>query len=237
MWYLFIKIKMGNRKNGENDFYIPTYVINLKDRIDRRNNILDQFKDKPEFDVTIIEAETHSIGAVGLWKSMIKILNTAIVNEDDIILICEDDHIFTPDYCKEYLFANIVEASKKGAEILSGGIGGFGIAVPVSSNLYWVDWYWCNQFIVIFRSFFEKMLAYSFKYTEKVDGALSHLSNKKMTMYPFVSIQKDFGYSDVTFLNNKVRGTITSHFMDSNARLSLIHKINYHYNYEERYQE
>lgn len=228
---------MKNKNNEETDFYIPTYVINLKDRIDRRNNMMEQFQDKSEFDLNFIEAETHSLGTVGLWKSIVKVIHVAIENNDDVILLCEDDHTFTSAYNKEYLFANLVEASKIGAELLAGGIGGFGVAVPVASNLYWMDWFWCNQFVIIFRPLFERILAYSFTDTDTADGVLSVLTYKKMTMYPFISIQKDFGYSDVTLLNNKVKGLISSYFVNTNERFSLIHKINQYYNYKDLYQQ
>lgn len=221
---------MGKRTDDKDGFYVPTYVINLKDRMDRRNHIQEQFQDKPEFELNFVDAEVHSIGAVGLWKSIVKVINIALKNDDDVIIICEDDHTFTPAYRKGYLFANIFEASRKGAELLSGGIGGFGVAVPVALNLYWMDWYWSNQFLVIFRPLFERILEYSFKDTDMADCVLSVLSDKKMTVYPFISIQKDFGYSDVTLLNDRVPGKIASYFVNSDNRLSLIHKVNHYYN-------
>ena len=155
----------------------------------------------------------------------------AIKNKDDVIVMCEDDHCFTQDYSNEYLFYNIVEAHKQGAEMLSGGIGGFGIAVPVDKIRYWVDWLWCLQFIVIYKSFFQKILDYQFKETDTTDGAFSFLTYNKMTIFPCISIQKEFGYSDVTTLNNRF-GQITEHFNHANRRLSQIHEINSHFNYK-----
>ena len=77
---------------NENKFYIPDYIINLKERIDRRLHIEAQFRDKSEFVLTLIDAVKHPIGAVGLWKSMVKAVEAAIRNDDDIMIICEDDH-------------------------------------------------------------------------------------------------------------------------------------------------
>ena len=57
---------------------------------------------------------------------MLKAVQTAIDKRDDIMIICEDDHIFTPAYNKDYLFANIIGANAQGSELLSGGVGGFG---------------------------------------------------------------------------------------------------------------
>lgn len=140
--------------NTLNDFYLPVYVINLKNRVERRNHIEEQFYEKPEFELTWIDAVEHSIGAVGLWQS--------------------DDHTFTPAYTKEYFLVNIIQANEQGSELLSGGIGGFGSAVPVSANRYWVDWFWSTQFIVVFKTLFQKILDYDFKDTDTADGVLCY---------------------------------------------------------------
>lgn len=208
-----------------NDFYIPVYVINLRKRTDRRRHIESQFKDKPEFELNWIDAVEHPIGAVGLWKSIVKATEMAIKNDDDIIIICEDDHTFTPTYKKDYLFENIAEANEQGAELLSGGIGGFGTAVPIAKNRFWVDWFWSTQFIVILKPLFKKILGYNFKDTDTADGVLSLLSEDKMTIYPFISIQKNFGYSDVTRSNNNKLNGIENLFIKSDYRLNLVQRV------------
>ena len=216
---------MKNICNNINDFYLPVYVINLKSRTERRKHIEEQFKGKPEFEVRFIEAVEHSPGAVGLWKSIVKVVKTAIECEDDIIIICEDDHTFTSAYNKEYLLTNIIEAGKQESELLSGGIGGFGTAVPVAGNRYWVDWFWSTQFIVLFKPLFLKILNYNFRDSDTADGVLSMVAKNKMTIYPFISVQKDFGYSDVTRSNNENVGLVDNLFLHANRRLGMIHYI------------
>lgn len=44
-----------------------------------------------------------------------------------------------------------------------------------------------------------------------------------MTMYPFISIQKDFGYSDVTRANDEITGLVTHYFQQSDSRLNSIY--------------
>lgn len=208
-----------------NDFFIPTYVINLKDREDRRKHVEEQFQGKPEFELIWIDAVEHSIGAVGLWQSITKTIQAAIERDDDIMIICEDDHTFTSAYSKEYLFTNIIGANKQESELLSGGIGGFGTAVPVANNRYWVDWFWCTQFIIVFKPLFQKILNYKFKDTDTADGVLSMIAKDKMAMYPLISVQKDFGYSDITRSNNEIQGMITNHFRQTDYRLRMIHQV------------
>ena len=207
------------------EFYVPVYVINLKERIERRKHIEEQFHGKPEFELTWVEAVEHPIGAVGLWQSMVKAVQMAEDNEDDIMIICEDDHTFTSAYSKTYLWANMIQANEQGSELLSGGIGGFGAAVPVATNRYWVDWFWSTQFMVIFKPLFQKILDYDFKDTDKADGVLYILAKDKMVLYPFISIQKDFGYSDVTRSNNDVSGLVNHLFQQSDYRLRTIHHV------------
>ena len=213
------------KQEAESDYYLPVYVINLKDRTDRRKHIKAQFRGKKEFKLTWIDAVEHPIGAVGLWKSMVKAVETAIENDDDIMIICEDDHTFTSAYSKEFLLASIVGANEQGSELLSGGIGGFGTAVPVAANRSWVDWFWSTQFIVVFKPLFQKILDYDFKDSDTADGVLSVIAKDKMTMYPFVSVQTDFGYSDVTRSNNEISGMVDNLFRKADYRLSMIHYV------------
>ena len=215
----------NKKEQNECNFYIPVYVINLKRRTERRRHIEAQFLNKREFALTWIDAVEHPIGAVGLWKSMVMAVRTAIKNDDDIMIICEDDHTFTPAYNCQYLLDNIIGAYEQGADLLSGGIGGFGTAIPVAPNRYRIDWFWSTQFIVIFKHLFQKIIDYNFKDTDTADGVLSALSKDKMTIYPFISIQKDFGYSDVTRSNNEISGIIDCLFKKADFRLNLIHRV------------
>lgn len=217
-------------KDSYTDYFLPVYAINLKSRSDRRKHIEEQFRGRPEFGLHIIEAVEDANGRVGLWKSMVKAVEMAIANNDDMMIICEDDHTFTENYSKEYLFANIIGAEEQQADLLSGGIGGFGHAIPVAGNRYWVDWFWCTQFIVIFKPLFNKILAYPFQDNDTADGVLSVLAGHKMTVYPFLSIQTDFGYSDVTVSNDRCQGLICRHFQETDRRMKMIHNVSHHFN-------
>lgn len=207
------------------DIAIPTYVINLKDRPERLKYVLSQFEGKAEFDIHVVEACRHEIGAVGLWKSIVKIIKEVIDGDDDVIIICEDDHTFTSDYSREEFIHHVIKAAEQGADVLSGGIGGFGNAYPIGTKRYWVDWLWCTQFIVIYRPFFRRILDEPFADTDTADGKISEMAGNKMVIYPFISIQHDFGYSDVTRENNEISGKITEHFNNANKRFKIIDEM------------
>jgi len=206
------------------DIVLPTYIINLPNRKERKESIEQQFAGRKEFDVHFIEACVHPHSNVGLWQSICKIVRMAEQGEDEVILICEDDHIFTPRYNSNTFLNQVWLAGMMGTDILSGGIGGFGNLVPVRDGLYWTDWFWCTQFIVIYRRAFSRILNADFKETDVADEYISHLLTNKLVIFPFISIQKDFGYSDVTSSNNK-KGNITRHFEKSREKASIYSRI------------
>lgn len=201
---------------------IPVYAINLARRPDRRLHLLEQFAGRSEFNVSLIEACEHEIGTYGLWLSIRKIVQIAIDNDDDVIIICEDDHQFTKEYSKEYLIKNIIEANEQGVNYLSGGVSNFRYAIKTAQNRYWVSSCLGAQFIILFKSLFKKILDEPFDQTVIADILLPELTSQKMVLFPFISIQKDFGYSDVTQLHMEQQGIVNQLFDTSIATLQRI---------------
>jgi len=211
---------------------IPVYIINLPERTERLEHIKKQFEGKKEFDPIIVEASKHKIGAVGLWNSIIKVINLAIENDDDVIIICEDDHQFTENYTKEFLLKNILEAHNQGAAVLSCGACDFGQVVPLSTNRYWVNPLTGTQFIVVYKKLFQEILKYEFNDMDTADGVISQLSTDIMLLCPFVSVQKDFGYSDITREHNEQKGLVSLMFDVTEKRLQQVKAAYINYNYD-----
>lgn len=213
------------------EIVLPTYIINLVQRKERLEHIKAQFANRNEFDINIVEACKHPIGAIGLWQSVIKVIKLAIENEDDVIIICEDDHEFTKDYNRNFLIKNIIEANEQAADILSGGAGSFGEAVPITNERFWINPMFSTQFIVVYAKFFQAILDYTFKDTDTTDGVLSVLTSHKMLLCPFISTQKDFGYSDITWIHNQQKGLVSKMFEESSERLKKIRAAYNQYQY------
>ena len=211
---------------------IPVYIINLPERTERLEHIKKQFEGKEEFDPIIVEASKHKIGAVGLWNSIVKVINLAIENDDDVIIICEDDHQFTEDYTKEFLLKNILEAHNQGAAVLSCGACDFGQVVPLSTNRYWVNPLTGTQFIVVYKNLFQEILKYEFNDMDTADGVISGLSTSIMLLCPFVSVQKDFGYSDITREHNEQKGLVSVMFDVTEKRLQEVKAAYINYKYD-----
>lgn len=199
---------------------IPVHAINMKERTDRLAHIRRQFAGRPEFDLRIVEASRHEIGAVGLWHSICGIISRAREAGEDFVVICEDDHIFTENYSPDHFLHQIMLASAMGAQMLSGGVGDFGNLVPLPGGLCWVDRFWCTQFMVIFRRAYDLILNAGFSLRDVADDKISDLLTAKFLTVPFISEQTDFGYSDITLSNNR-DSMILRHF--DNARRMLTH--------------
>lgn len=227
------EVMQKKQQDDDDDFFIPVYAINLREREDRRENLIKQFEGKDEFRLTITDAVKDKNGKLGLWKSITGIVRKALDADEDIIIICEDDHEFTPDYSPDYMVSNIIAASRMKMDMLSGGIGGYGQAVRISDTLYWTDWFWCTQFIILFKPIYRKILDYKFKNGDTADGILSKITLNRAVMFPFISVQRDFGYSDVTETNDKLKGLISDHFIVSQSRLNTIQKVSDHYREKE----
>ncbi|MNK14501.1 hypothetical protein D3C87_326240 [compost metagenome] len=211
----------------ENNITIPTYIINIPERKDRLKHILAQFDGRNEFDVQVVEASVHTNGAVGLWMSICRVIQMAIKSDEDVIILCEDDHQFTPYYETEKFLSAIYEAHRLGANFLLGGIiGGYSNMLPLQSGITWIDTFWGTQFVVVFRSFFETILAEPFSEEDVADGKFSEMTSNKFVMYPMISIQKEFGYSDITALYN-VNGHLQHVIQSAIIRMDKIHEV-YH---------
>jgi len=79
------------------DYLKYGYYINLSERLDRKNSLLNNFKllNIPTLQMNHIDAKKHHYGAIGCYLSHIYCLHKAKENGYDHILICEDDIHFT----------------------------------------------------------------------------------------------------------------------------------------------
>lgn len=207
---------------------IPTFIINLKQRVERCGHILRQFSERTIFDCTLVEAIENENGRLGLWQTIKKIVSKNINSEYEYILICEDDHEFTEYYSDQKLLSCIDDSNILKADILLGGICFCNKKIQqANSNLFSVDHFACTQFMVIFRSFFDKILNAQFAEDDCADWKIAGLSNKKLVIYPFISVQKDFGYSDVScgYHENKMSQYFneTSKFIQASMKYGIMH--------------
>lgn len=206
---------------------IPTYIVNLKKRSDRREYIKNEFRNHPQFDVHLIDAISNEIPAVGLYKSFLKIIEIAVAENYPFVLFCEDDHQFTNEFKFKY-FEKLLSKIKNGStDVLLGGVSSFECGVKVSDDLFWIDRFTGTQFVVIFSGFYLKLLGASFSDHDIIDHWMASLTDSIFLTIPMISTQRDFGYSDVTEKNNS-KGRVEDLFNDTISRLSSLNKIYQH---------
>jgi len=208
---------------------IETYIINLEKRTERYAHANMQFLRKNQFEVNFVRAIENVNGALGLWQTIVCTIQSLDPNENDYILICEDDHTFTKKYNIQKLLSTIREAQEKQADVLLGGVSWFLDALQISENLFWVDQFTGTQFMIIFRKFYQTILNADFNMGDTADRKICALTTNKLLIYPFISVQKEFGYSDATPFNNK-EGYVTEIFEKSSVVLSNMVKVNSFYN-------
>ncbi|MEN5433860.1 hypothetical protein ABE545_09485 [Sphingobacterium faecium] len=177
------------------DMQLPTYIIGFKFHKNNLSHVMSQFKFRNEFKLTRIEAFCEKKGTLSLWKSIRQTIKLAKKRKDDVILICEDDHVFCEYYDKKILFSSIYQGSYLGADIILGGISHIGQAIPISEYLCWIDKFQSKQFIVIFNHFFDSILEEEFNDYDAIDLKFSEMTPNKYVIHPFISLQNNFDIS------------------------------------------
>lgn len=203
---------------------INAFAVNLAYRTDRKEHIVDQFRNKPEFSLTVVPAIEHTNGAYGLWQTVQQIVQSEAEKGSEYFIFCEDDHTFTEQYSANFLHQSISHADALGADMLSGGYSCFGKAIQVSEHLFWADIFNGMQFTIVFHKFYQAILDANFGEAVVTDISLSRITNNKFVMYPYISIQQEFGYSDVTSKNNEV-GYVDGLFKNAMQRLDILSKV------------
>lgn len=201
----------------------PTFIINLRERTDRKEHCIEAFKNHPEFNLTFVEAIKNQSGAQGLFASYQNIIREASNKNHDYVIICEDDHAFTSAYTPLFLNMMINEAYDKKCDVLLGGPSNIHDALFFSNNLYWIGGFTGLQFAVVFKSFYHYLLDFSLPEGKNIDLILGKISDKVFGCYPPISYQKSFGYSDVTVKNNNIR--IEEYFESCQLKLERLYKI------------
>lgn len=177
---------------------ISTYIIHLKKTESSLKHIQNEFANKKEFDTIIVDAVGNPASPINLWNSIVQAVSMADEQEEDVIVVCKDDHCFTAEYNKKEFFDTVIKAYSLSTDILLGGIrDGFSNIVVVDEQMLWIDSFLGTQFMVIYKSLFSEILDTTFDESDIVDKKLSHLSANKLLMYPMISVQKESGRTDI----------------------------------------
>jgi hypothetical protein len=209
---------------------ISVYIPNLPQRTERRASIMEQFGGRNLFDINLVRPVSDKVASNSLWRTFCHIVQKEKEGGSDLFIFCEDDHVFTDEYSDAFLLDRIKEADGMEADMLSGGVSWMRNSLQVRERLFWVEQFNGMQFTVIYKRFYEKILATQYDETQKYisDIFLSTLSDSIFVMFPYISVQKEFGHSDVTEKNNKA-GYVESLFEKTEKTLTILKKVRNHY--------
>ncbi|WP_223582990.1 hypothetical protein [Sphingobacterium sp. GVS05A] len=204
-----------------------TYVINLNNRTDRLNHIINEFSRFQEFDLKIFPAIKEENGALGLFKSFKTIVNEAQNLGLEYVIICEDDHLFTADFDINLLNRYIEIGIQAKIDLLLGGPSNIHDLIFVNDDLLWINGFTGLQFTIVFRSFYHVLKDYIMPSNTAFDLELGKLSNNIFCFYPPFSEQIYFGYSDVTEKNNQIN--VKEYFEQSRKKMDYFYLLSNYY--------
>ena len=101
-------------------------------------------------------------------------------------------------------------------------------AIQCTEHLFWIKAFNGLQFTVIYKRFYKKILESNLDEGYVTDFYLSTFSDNKFVMYPFISRQREFGYSDVTTTNNQ-KGYVDKLFRHTSKSLNILNKVKLFY--------
>lgn len=204
---------------------LKTFILNMPQRQERKMSIEKEFENKSFFDTELVCPVTHKEPHISHWLSFKQAVERAKDMELPVFLFCEDDHVFTKAFDERKLERLIYEADVLEADLLLGGISWIRTTLQINERLFWTKQFNGTQFVIVFSRFYEKILERKQLDCGVVtDFTLSELSNRIFIAYPFISIQKEFGYSDVTPKNNK-KGYVRDLFKGTERKLEIQNKV------------
>ncbi|MBV8252043.1 MAG: hypothetical protein JO154_05500 [Chitinophaga sp.] len=207
---------------------IPVFAINLKKRPERKEHITAEFVGRDEFQLEVVAAIEEENGRMGLWKTIHQVVSHMKAMDMDYGIICEDDHYFTTNYSHTLLQDTIWKCQLLQADALLGGVSWFQGFVPVTEKLCWIERFTGLQFCVVFKKFYDQILDASFTASDAADLKFWEISEKIFLLHPFISKQKEFGYSDTTERNNEP-GAVTRHFQRISAEIASLSTLSTYY--------
>lgn len=184
------------------------YVINLKHRTDRKEEILNDLKDTTTFNIKFFEAIKNEKGWIGCGLSHLSLIKYAQDNNFPYIIVAEDDFLFKINDAKVKEVISLLTSNLNDWEIFNGSpsfwdkrncisqLNFYNFTNPeLKDKFLKVDWGQSTSFMIYNRNSYTKILNYKFE--QEIDQYVS--KNFFQIVYkpePF-SIQKS-SYSDVS---------------------------------------
>ena len=205
---------------------LTTYILNMPDRQERKASVEREFgKARALFDISFVRPVENKLPRLSHWLTFRELAERARREQLPCFIFCEDDHVFTPDYSETLLKETLCQTDALEADILLGGVSWMDSPVQVRDHLFWLNRFNGTQFVIVFNRFYDRILGS--RYDERrvvTDFHISSVSDNIFVAYPFLSVQKEFGYSDVTPSNGK-EGYVDGLFKATSDGLRILDKV------------
>lgn len=173
---------------------IKGYCIHLSKRTDREENMYKELDYFIPNQYTILEAERHPIGKIGVSRSFKKAINEAKKLNLDYVLVFEDDVRFTSERSRE-CFQNAINTLPDDWDILLGGIYADTNLFDYNEHMKKVESFSALHCTLIRETAYDKFLQHKEedKKTSHLDNYLGEFSKKGelniYLAYPMIAIQ------------------------------------------------
>lgn len=174
-----INIETDRLKKSSCDFYINTFCL-----YKNKENVLREFSDKKEFNIEWIEFG-HQFYCIDK-EYLNPIINKSLIEKDDFIVVCFENHRFGANYIRMNLLKYIYLANIYKADILFGNGDEIDFMCKLQEELYWVNSVRKSNFIILFRNFFWRLWNLDFSDNIDFSEKISTLSTNKLIINPFI---------------------------------------------------
>lgn len=196
---------------------LDIYVINIKERVDRKEKLLELFKEYVNINLIFVEAIKHENGAIGCFLSHKKCLKIAKEKNLKNIIVLEDDCMPATDFYNRLIKIKEYLDKKNNWDILLGGV--FKISSvklelkDTPEKLYYIKRGCCTQLVFYNNKSYDFFLNYD-ETSNPIDHAW-HNNFFAILPIPFLAYQ----YDSFSTIQNKWNGELENFLVTYENRI------------------
>ena len=165
--------------NTRTVYDIPLFIVGNKD-ISCHSNIYQYYLRYPDFKVHILN------GKLVCNDFIHKLLS----DDNEIFVVCSINHHFPANFSCFGFVRDIQKAFQLNADLLIGYVEDFDMVIPLSTRILWIQTPKAPDFVVVYRSLFEKLLDQIMIDSDNIIEKCVELAENKLLVYPFLSFHE-----------------------------------------------
>ena len=117
-------------------------------------------------------------------------INKLLSDGDEVFVVCSINHHFPANFSLSVFIRDIYKAYQLNADLLIGYVEDFDMVVPLSTRKFWIHNPKAPDFIVVYRSLYEKLLDQTTINSNNIIEKCIELAENKLLVYPFLSVHQ-----------------------------------------------